>query len=84
MDVPVRLGMSVGVRVSAAVCVGFGLGVNGLVGKAVRVGFAVGEGLRTGNGILPQAARKKILASMHATPKKCILLSICGLVFPSM
>jgi hypothetical protein len=84
MDVRVGLGMSVGVRVSAAVCVGLGTGVDVLVGKAVYVGLDVGEGLGTGNGIFPQPARKKILASTHAKPKKCILPSICDLVFPSM
>jgi len=84
MDVRVGLGMSVGVRVSAAVCVGLGTGVDVFVGKAVSVGLGVSEGLGTGKGILPQPVRKKMLANTHTKPKKCILLSICDFLFPSM
>jgi hypothetical protein len=77
MDVRIGLGMSVGVRVSAAVCVGLGTGVDVFVGKAVYVGLGVSEGLGTGKGILPQPARKKILANTPTKPKNCILFSMC-------
>jgi hypothetical protein len=77
MDVRIGLGMSVGVRVSAAVCIGPGTGVDVFVGKAVYVGLGVSEGLGTGKGILPQPAREKILANTPTKPKNCTLFSIC-------